>query len=93
MAQERVAKFVWVDGKGHVNNVDTTLIDTHVANYLHQQMTPSTKWTINHNLGRYPSVSVIDSAGNVVYGDVKHLSLNSVQIEFAHAFGGKATFN
>jgi hypothetical protein len=79
--------------KGNVCSVSTTDITTHTANYLHTQMTPSSKWTIQHNLGRYPSVTVLDSSGNEVHGNVKHISPYVVQIEFAYPFGGKASMN
>jgi hypothetical protein len=90
---DRVVGSITTNQKGNVCNIGMTNISTHVANYLHTQMIPSTKWTINHNLGRYPSVTTIDSSGNEVCGNVKHLSLYVVQIEFAYPFGGKASCN
>jgi Siphovirus ReqiPepy6 Gp37-like protein len=58
--------------------------------FIHEQLTPSSLWVINHNLSKYPSVTVTDSAGNVVIGDVKHVSLNTTEISFSAAFAGKA---
>ena len=59
--------------------------------YRHVQSAPSTTWTINHNLGYYPGgVSVIDSGGSVCYGDIVHLSENSVVVNFSTAFSGTA---
>lgn len=62
-------------------------------NYFHVQSTASTEWIINHNLGKYPSVTVIDSAGTEVNGEVNYTSLNTVTIKFSAAFSGKATLN
>lgn len=59
--------------------------------YTHTQATASASWTINHNLGYYPGgVSIVDSAGSKVYGDVTFISENQLVINFSSAFGGKA---
>ena len=63
------------------------------TNYVHTQAVPAADWTITHNLGRYPSVTVIDSAGSTVVGDVEYLSNNAVAIHFNAAFGGAAYLN
>ena len=60
------------------------------GSYTHNQNVSSATWTITHNLGFYPSVSVVDSGGNYVVGDVTYVSLNVVSIAFSSAFGGKA---
>lgn len=62
-------------------------------NYLHIQSVASDEWTINHNLNKYPSVSVIDSANNEVIGEVTHIDKNNLKIKFAGGFSGKATLN
>jgi hypothetical protein len=93
MSQHNVVKKLWVNGKGGVMSVDMDAFSIPTANYLHSQLVPSTKWVINHNLSRYPSVTVIDSAGNEIHGNVKHISMQSVQIEFAYSFAGRASCN
>lgn len=62
-------------------------------NYTHDQMTPSSLWIVAHGLGKIPSVTVFDSAGDEVEGDVKNLDLNTTTIEFSAAFSGKAYLN
>jgi hypothetical protein len=57
---------------------------------VHDQSSASATWTINHNQGRYPSIDIIDSAGNHVIGDIKHNSINQVVATFDNAFAGKA---
>ncbi len=59
----------------------------------YEQMSAATVWTINHNLGRYPAVTVTDYSGNVVYGDVLYVSTNQVTITFSGAEGGYAHFS
>jgi len=59
--------------------------------YVHTQAAASASWTINHNLGYYPGgVSIVDSAGSKVYGDVTFVSENQLVVNFSAAFGGKA---
>lgn len=61
------------------------------GSYVHTQAVPSASWTVTHNLGYYPGgVSVIDSAGTKVYGDVTFVTENSLVVTFNAAFSGKA---
>lgn len=61
------------------------------GNYTHVQSTPSTTWTVVHNLGYFPGgVSVVDSAGTKVYGDITHSNVNQLVINFTAGFSGKA---
>ena len=50
-------------------------------------------WIIVHNLNKYPAVSVIDSSGSEVIGEVTYDSINQITITFKGAFKGKATLN
>jgi hypothetical protein len=61
--------------------------------YTHTQSQAQTVWTVQHNLGKYPSVTVVDSAGTVVEGDIHHDSLNQVTLTFSAAFSGSAYCN
>ena len=61
--------------------------------YIHNQPTASAEWTINHHLGRYPSVTVIDSGGSVVVGDVQYVDKCTIIVRFQSAFSGKAYLN
>ena len=62
-------------------------------NFTFTQGTPATTWTITHNLGKFPSVSVVDTADTQVYGEVEYIDDNSLRITFSAAFGGKAYLN
>lgn len=57
------------------------------------QNVPSAVWYVEHNLGKYPSVSVVDSGNNVVIGDVSYVDDNNLKIQFSSAFSGKAYMN
>jgi len=71
-----------------VNNVYTT-----DANFIHTQGTPASQWVINHNLAKKCSVTVVDSANQVVVGQVTYNSVNQVTLDFEGSFSGKAFFN
>ena len=61
--------------------------------YIHEQIMSSSEWVISHGLGRYPSVTVVDSAGSVVYGSIEYISKNEILIFFTAEFSGKAYLN
>lgn len=63
------------------------------ANYVHNQGTASDTWTITHNLGKYPSITVVNSSGRVVVGDYEYVDTNNVKLYFAGAFSGIAYLN
>lgn len=63
------------------------------SNYIHNQGAPSAIWTIIHNLGKFPSVTTVDSGGTKVWGNVAYIDQNTVEVQFSVPFGGKAYLN
>jgi hypothetical protein len=61
--------------------------------FVFTQMTPSSEWAINHNMSKFPSVSIVDSTNSVVVGEVQYIDKNSVTVTFNGAFSGKAYLN
>ena len=61
--------------------------------YTHYQDLASDKWVITHNLGKYPSVTIVSSAGEQVIADVNYKSPNVVEASFMGAFAGVAYLN
>lgn len=61
--------------------------------YVHMQEVPANVWFVSHNLGKYPSVAIVDSAGSEVEGEVLYLSMNYLMIQFSAALSGKAYIN
>lgn len=61
--------------------------------FVFVQSASSAKWEITHGLNKYPAVSIVDSAGSTVVGDVQYTSKNTVEITFTAPFSGKAYFN
>ena len=58
--------------------------------YTHVQTVPSDTWTINHNLGYNPNISIVDSVGNIVEGNYQFVTTNQMVATFSGAFSGTA---
>lgn len=60
------------------------------VSYQHTQGAASKTWTINHQLKFYPNVTVQDSAGNIVEGEIAYTNSDSLIVTFESAFSGEA---
>jgi hypothetical protein len=58
--------------------------------HIHIQAIPSDTWVIEHNLGYYPSVTVVDTQGDFVLCSPHYDSMDVVTVTFGAAFGGQA---
>lgn len=74
-------------------NGNATIPSTPNSSYTHVQNTPSNVWVVPHGLAKYPSVTVMDSGGGLVDGDIAFDTLNRITLRFSSAFSGKAYFN
>ena len=63
------------------------------ASFTYTQTTPVTAWSIKHDLGKYPSVTTMDSAGNQIIGDVTYTDLDNLVVTFTSKIAGKAYLN
>lgn len=63
------------------------------SSFVFTQNSSSDVWAITHNLQRYPSVTVVDSAGTVVHGEVIYIDENRVELRFTLPFQGKVYLN
>lgn len=70
-----------------------TLLDATKDYYSYEQIASSAHWQIVHNLGKYPSVTVIDSGGTLVMGDINYISENELTLDFSVEFSGRAFLN
>ena len=61
--------------------------------FAHEQAVASAAWAITHNLGKYPSVTITDSAGDQVEGEVRYNGINALTLTFSAPFSGKAYLN
>ena len=72
--------------------LSSATIDAAVLNdrQIHTQSSASSTWNITHDLGGRPSVTIVDSAGTVVVGDVVYNSNTSITVSFSAPFSGFA---
>lgn len=86
------------------SGVDNALIDVEVNNeaktieaksktYVFEQGIAAARWNIQHNLNKYPSVTVIDSAGDQVFANLNYIDENNLVLDFGAEFTGKAYLN
>ena len=63
--------------------------------FVFTQASPALTWTINYPfIGQFPSVTITDTAGNVVLGDVQYITgMNRVIVNFSQPFAGVAYLN
>lgn len=61
--------------------------------FVFEQAIASDTWQITHNLNKKPSVTVVDTADNVIYPAVQYINDNSCVVTFNAATKGKAYLN
>lgn len=77
-------------GEPTIINIDG--VDSHYV-YNANFVAGATGNVINHNLGKYCSVTVVDENDDVIIGEIRYNSINQVTLFFTAAFAGKAYFN
>ena len=70
-----------------------TLSSQGAPTFIFTQGVAATTWNIQHNLGKFPSVSVINNNNIVINGEVTYIDNNNVQLNFSAGFTGKAYLN
>jgi hypothetical protein len=61
--------------------------------YYTQSFTLASSVTVTHNLGKYPSVTVKDSAGTSYMITPTYIDLNTLLVEFGASFSGTVICN
>jgi hypothetical protein len=87
-------------GKAYVDSQDNLVlsqakayVDQQTGNLVFEQPTAMVKWEVQHNLNRFPSVTVVDGTNTMVLADVKYVDENNIVINFSKPFSGKAFLN
>jgi hypothetical protein len=62
-------------------------------NFVFTQAVASTLWTINHNLGKKPSVTILDNLGREIGTAITHIDNNNLTSESNSAISGTAHLN
>ena len=91
--ENNAGKFLVIGNDGIVtvsNITDVTVSDKY---FSYRQTVPSREWIIVHRLEKNPSVTVVDSAGTIITGEVTYIDENTLKIDFQAAFSGKAYLN
>lgn len=83
---------VWLS-EGHTGTTADFLNWLKSDSFIHSQMVSASEWVITHNLGKYPSVTIVDSANTTVVGEVEYITTNELKVSFNAAFSGKAYLN
>ena len=85
-----------------VSLIDKDIIDLHIiindiingenpyGSYVHRQSMPSDTWMVHHELGYYPSVTVVDRYGVEFECFVQHVDKDNAILKFMGGFSGKA---
>lgn len=58
--------------------------------YTFEQQVDSASWSINHNLGYRPAVTVQDYGKITIEGEINHINANTLIITFSAAISGYA---
>ena len=67
--------------------------DAEDKTFVFTQGAPAVQWTVQHNLNKFPSVSVVNNNNIVINGEVTYIDANNVQLNFSAGFAGKAYLN
>lgn len=84
---------IWLQNGGLGTEIDFLNSLKTSGTFSYEQMIPSTEWYVEHNLKGYPSVTVVDSAGSVVYGEVYYIDENNLKVIFNVSFSGQVYLN
>lgn len=84
-----------IEGQGVI---DTTRIEDRViitsTTFVFEQAVATDTWVINHNLNKFPSIYVVDTAGHSqMPDDIEVNDMNTITVRFLAAFSGKAYLN
>jgi hypothetical protein len=74
----------------NITTITAGPVNQPLVSYHFVQNIPAATWTIVHNLGWYPNVTIQDSAGSIVEGEIAYTSVNALTVTFSSAFSGNA---
>ena len=61
--------------------------------FVFTQGAPALVWTVQHNLAKFPSVSVVDTGNTTVLSQIDYIDNNNITITNTAQFAGKAYLN
>lgn len=83
---------IGVQSESNVTNINITsnMIDKY---FVFEQGIASDVWEIEHNLNKKPSVTIVDSADNIITAEVEYIDTNNIIVRMNGATTGKAYLN
>ena len=60
---------------------------------MYEWATLESSVTVIHSLGKFPSVTIVDTSGSEIIGDINYINENTVTLSFSAETRGKAYFN
>lgn len=75
-----------------VSRIENTVTLTSQT-FVFEQGIPSTEWIINHNLNKFPSVTLVDSSGRQFKAQIDYTDLNNLTVSMNGGTAGKAYLN
>lgn len=79
--------------KGAVDSLIDYIDDAAGFGFVFNQSSASATWTIIHNMGKYPSVTLQDSLGGNIMGEITYNTINQLTVVFSESIAGKAYLN
>jgi hypothetical protein len=61
--------------------------------YVHNQVATASTWNVTHNLGKYPTIAVVDSGNNELVPDVHYIDANNLTVSFGANTSGHVYCN
>lgn len=75
----------WSDINGSSNAAPVNQV-----RFVYTQNAPSNEWTINHNLGFFPNITVLDNQNRLLEVYIEYLNINTAKIVMNSACSGVA---
>ena len=94
-----IASITFIGGNGVIAEEGTqyTIIDFNIASgdvNLKQNFNASNQWVINNTTGKAePSVTLIDNAGDEIYGAVEYTNATTITVDFNSNIAGSSILN
>ena len=83
-----------VVGEGVINTVtENGTVTITSTTYIHEQGVASDVWVIEHNLNKYPSITLVDSANTQFEAQIEYDDKNTCTVYMNGATTGKAYLN
>jgi hypothetical protein len=93
---DRKSTYIRINGSSSTNSSDWRLNGQGGStnnSFRYSSDTKKLVWEIEHNLQKYPSVVVTDTAGTTYEGNVRYIDDNKLTITFSVPFKGYADLN